>query len=305
MSDTKNKKDRLALLALGLDQSVPPAGTCPDSMELAALLHSELPEQRKEELFAHFGSCEKCYEEWLTLSELAKQERQSTIIRPFLHRRILAGVGSALAVAACVMIFFALPYTQKQQAVVPMFKNGPNPQAENDTMLSAPAEDRAADEELSTKTLPPPAALVKPAEQAASPAPAAPPMQNTLKEKQELSDSSAEPPPILKQHRAVLSDKKLKTMGVTQETATTAGRTLSEGSSSYAQFLMRIQQFCTDPKDQSLTEIRDNLRHIIATSEAQQAILVRLQNVLVDEQSPVDKQLFCEQARRIISQSQP
>lgn len=115
----KLENDRhLALLALTLKQDDTEeklnAG-CPSSEDLALLIEKKTSENfSQSDLLQHISHCTNCYEEWLALSiELSKSPKKSsrlTHIRYiFSNTRNLTAAGSAVAIAASITIFLAIP----------------------------------------------------------------------------------------------------------------------------------------------------------------------------------------------------
>ncbi len=115
----KLEKDRsLALLALTSKQDDPKTklkADCPSSEELALLMEKkECDNFSQSDLFQHISHCTRCYEEWLALSiELSKtptkKNRVTHIRHIFSNTRNLTAAGSALAIAASITIFLAIP----------------------------------------------------------------------------------------------------------------------------------------------------------------------------------------------------
>lgn len=112
------KDQRLALLALASkqdDTDIMSKTDCPTSEEFALLIESQTCETfNRNDLLQHISHCTRCYEEWLVLStELLKtpkkKNRLAKIRYIFSNTRNLTAAGSALAIAASITIFLAIP----------------------------------------------------------------------------------------------------------------------------------------------------------------------------------------------------
>jgi len=107
--DDRKKGDRLtAQLGLGAAKQVEISGECltPDQLADVATNHCS-PEERKAAL-THFSSCRKCYDAWVgvSLSLVAMESGLERRKRPLLSLRNMGYLGSAMAIAASVVVFF-------------------------------------------------------------------------------------------------------------------------------------------------------------------------------------------------------
>lgn len=113
-SQKRSAKDdrRLGLLGEAASKSEEIDGSCPSSQELAVLIEQqkELPKEYQH-LLTHIASCHSCYQEWLVLSRGygVRSNARSIIVKLFSTPRYLAATGSAMAIAASVIVFFAIP----------------------------------------------------------------------------------------------------------------------------------------------------------------------------------------------------
>lgn len=106
--DEKRDGDRLAAhLALAVNQEAKKPEGCLSADQLADMAaHLCTPEERKAAI-AHFAECRDCYDEWIavSLSLVAMDEGSRGWQRPALTIRRLGYIGSALAIAASVVVF--------------------------------------------------------------------------------------------------------------------------------------------------------------------------------------------------------
>lgn len=123
----REKSYRLALLALASernDTDIVSNTDCPTSEELALLVENQTCDNfSRNALLQHISHCTHCYEEWLALSlefsETSKKKNSTTNIRHiFLNTRNLAAAGSALAIAASITIFLAIPPEEINEAEI-------------------------------------------------------------------------------------------------------------------------------------------------------------------------------------------
>ena len=146
-SDGTKRADHLAAqLGLAAADTPEAAGMCLTAEQLADVATGHCtPEERKEAL-AHFSSCRSCYDAWVSvsLSLVAMESGLERRRRPLLSLRNLGFLGSAVAVAASVVVFFNLqgdldrvapPARKAVQAPAP-----PGQQAESIEHSSAPVK---------------------------------------------------------------------------------------------------------------------------------------------------------------------
>jgi len=106
--EDRKKGDRLtAQLGLGAAGEVGETGACltPDQLADVATNHCS-PEERKAAL-EHFSSCRKCYDAWVgvSLSLVAMESGLERRKRPLLSIRNMGYLGSAMAIAAGIVVF--------------------------------------------------------------------------------------------------------------------------------------------------------------------------------------------------------
>lgn len=109
--EDRRKADRLtAQLGLAAAEQQEVSGACltPDQLVDVATSHCS-PEERRAAL-AHFSSCRKCYDAWVgvSLSLVAMESGLERRKRPLLSLRNMGYLGSAVAIAASVVVFFNL-----------------------------------------------------------------------------------------------------------------------------------------------------------------------------------------------------
>lgn len=164
--DDKREADRLtAQLGMAASERSEVEGECLTSEQLADVATNYCsPEERKAAL-AHFATCQKCYDAWVgvSLSLVAMESGLERRKRPLLSMRNLGYLGSAMAVAASVMVFLNIQGDMTQ--IVPVAEKG----------VEISAQDR-----LEEKDLAQPAASV--------PAPA---MQKEMRAKRSVVESPA------------------------------------------------------------------------------------------------------------------
>lgn len=89
---------------------------CITSEEMASLVEGAVDHRRRAMLLDHIGWCSSCYDEWLALrGEMLQQEKAAparALLRLLSSGRGLAYAGSALSVAAAVVIFLNLDFRQ-------------------------------------------------------------------------------------------------------------------------------------------------------------------------------------------------
>lgn len=122
--DQKKKGDILtAHMGLAAEQETPEKEKgegCLSSEELADVAANLCtPEQRKKAM-EHFSSCQVCYDEWVSICfSLMSVETGSSGKTPLVTVRNLGYLGSALAIAASVMLYINISGDIPMQEVVP------------------------------------------------------------------------------------------------------------------------------------------------------------------------------------------
>ncbi|OQX19857.1 MAG: hypothetical protein BWK76_03375 [Desulfobulbaceae bacterium A2] len=104
--------ERLAAgLALATAQGVPLA-SCLSAEDLAALADDRLAGDARGAALAHLADCEHCYAAWREVRAVARQQQAARgILVRLLRPRNLSYIGSALALAASVVVFVQLRHS--------------------------------------------------------------------------------------------------------------------------------------------------------------------------------------------------
>lgn len=118
LTEKRKTERRLGLLATAAGQQQE-SGRCLTHEEMALLLESgdiSIPEHQT--LYSHLTTCEQCYQQWFILSS---ENRKSgiKITKLFTHPRYMAVTGSALAIAASIIVFINIPQKQIIQTEQP------------------------------------------------------------------------------------------------------------------------------------------------------------------------------------------
>jgi hypothetical protein len=118
----REKKVEQAMVLLTLATEVNGvSGPCLGDEELAALVEGRGEKRSLAELWAHLGSCSKCYEEWLFLKKSMQQERPRGRLYRLSRLPKLRYLGTALAAAASIAVYLnVVKVTEKnvEQAVI-------------------------------------------------------------------------------------------------------------------------------------------------------------------------------------------
>lgn len=127
LASKKAADQRLALLALAT--TAPESrGTCLDPEQLAALVEGRLSPEEADTCLAHLADCEECYALWLQLDRLHQEQAASHLAKITRRRisrpRILAAVGTLLAAAASLAVFFDLT-TRLDRSTLPRLSEQP------------------------------------------------------------------------------------------------------------------------------------------------------------------------------------
>lgn len=106
--NSRKAEKAIALLALSADKGAKP-GRCLNPEEMAALVDSQCTKEELAIYMQHLSRCEQCYGEWLSLKTMDKMATSSAAggrTRPVSRLKKYGFIGSAMAVAASVVIFF-------------------------------------------------------------------------------------------------------------------------------------------------------------------------------------------------------
>lgn len=129
LSDTREARRRLSLLALA-NQHQKATGTCLGPEALAALVEGRITAEQRAVALAHLADCESCYDQWLRLDRFWREQadqgqpekrRLPLLIRP----RHWAAVGSLLAAAASIAVFFSITERVDQQTMMSQLHEKP------------------------------------------------------------------------------------------------------------------------------------------------------------------------------------
>ena len=118
----KNKKKAekaAALLALAADKGTE-QGRCLLPEEMAALVDASCQKEELEIFIEHLSSCETCYNQWFSLKRVADSKKNENSVFNLSRRKKYSFIGSALAVAASVVVFLNisdLPSNLKEKAL--------------------------------------------------------------------------------------------------------------------------------------------------------------------------------------------
>ncbi|HBH30874.1 MAG: hypothetical protein N839_0014410 [Desulfofustis sp. PB-SRB1] len=120
-TEKRRVDEQLARLALASGSSES-AKTCPDIDTLSTLIEDPGRCRDRDTILAHLAGCEACYQQWVDLSKAYAKEtvhtKRRTIIKMIVRPRYLAAAGSALAVAASVLLYLGIPSEQLRRATV-------------------------------------------------------------------------------------------------------------------------------------------------------------------------------------------
>jgi len=107
--DKKKKERRIAALIALTAEKKSDIGRCLTEEEMALLVDGTCSAQEKERRWAHLSECSDCYDQWYVLTVEEKEGRKKSGIAYLMRPGNLAIVGSAMAVAASVVVFLNLP----------------------------------------------------------------------------------------------------------------------------------------------------------------------------------------------------
>ncbi len=99
----KDRDKTVSLLTLALDKG---AGTrCPSAEYLASFLDGKCSAEEKKRVLNHLADCDHCYTLWYSLKTVSRKKKAGGKIYFLTRPKNLAFAGSALAIAASVVIF--------------------------------------------------------------------------------------------------------------------------------------------------------------------------------------------------------
>lgn len=115
----------VAGVALATSQQVP-TGACLAPEQLAALVDDRLAVGERQAALAHLAECESCYAAWreVAAASSTREQKRGTLAR-LLRPRNLASIGSALALAASVVVFVQLRHSGVPQPGLPAPSSAP------------------------------------------------------------------------------------------------------------------------------------------------------------------------------------
>jgi hypothetical protein len=112
INEKRRTRERLALLALTGGRRERQSH-CLASEEMAELVEMGSEARRRQSLWDHLAQCDDCYQQWLVLNEEQRRREDTGKIKSAMtasRPRLLAATGTLLAAAACMVIYFNLPY---------------------------------------------------------------------------------------------------------------------------------------------------------------------------------------------------
>ncbi len=121
--DKKKQADILtAHMGLAAEPEKPEKGEgCLSSEELADMAANLCTPEQREKAMEHFSSCQACYDEWVSLCfSMMSMESGSSGKMPLVTIRNLGYVGSALAIAASVVLYINVSRDIDIQEVAPL-----------------------------------------------------------------------------------------------------------------------------------------------------------------------------------------
>lgn len=98
-----NRDKTVSLLTLALDKKT--GSRCPSAEVLASFLDGKCSVVEKKRVLSHLADCDHCYTLWYSLKTASQKKRTEGIIYYLIRPKNLAVAGSALAIAASVVIF--------------------------------------------------------------------------------------------------------------------------------------------------------------------------------------------------------
>nr|WP_321465852.1 hypothetical protein [uncultured Desulfobulbus sp.] len=145
LSKRHKQQQRLAWLAMLADHSLSPE-QCLSDQTMAALVEGNLTPQEKESALTHLAVCDQCTSLWVQLDHIRQSQQhpqaKNRVTRLFSRPKVLAAVGSVLAVAASIAVFVTIALQPgkhtlhlffdpvKQEAAPPSPKEAPSTEPE-------------------------------------------------------------------------------------------------------------------------------------------------------------------------------
>lgn len=275
MKQNNNHKKNLAapgnrsLAALGFHLSETSApSACPDEEEMAAFIdNANIDDPQFCDLYKHLNECEACYQQWLAITSLHQETLTDKIAYHLKNRRSLSILGSAMAVAATVLIIFQMPSKDA------LHKQLSTPQAEPQHYEMMLQEGQQSDKE-------------------------------TLTDEQESFNmplGTAAPAPLLQQ--AEESDDKVDAK-VKKEKMTTTLRSVKPIAADSAPVLLAIKQelrlFCDQPSfDEEKKSQLFKMLSQLSDEELQKQQLHEIKDIL-SKMTVSSKQELCEQMQPLL-----
>ncbi|OQX20522.1 MAG: hypothetical protein BWK76_01120 [Desulfobulbaceae bacterium A2] len=143
-----------------------PMGTCLAAEQLAALVDDRLTAGERQAALAHLAECEYCYAAWREVTVAAKKsETQRGVLLRLLRPRNLASIGSALALAASVMVFVQLRHSGVPQPGLPVPSSAPELRVQEGSAERLNMQSPEPQRLDAASSVPPAAAPAVPAEQ--------------------------------------------------------------------------------------------------------------------------------------------
>lgn len=293
---------RLALLTLASRQDhgdIKPKTNCPTSEELALLIENQTCENlNQNDLFQHISHCTHCYEEWLTLSlELSetskKKNRVGKIRHIFSNTRNLAAAGSALAIAASITIFLAIPPQEINEAEIfkDQMQRSESIQPQEELVLEDTTNTMASgkNKQLSSPAL-------KSVDELSS--------EKHDKEIQEFGDLASEPTPSAKQQSPNAYPDSLSKKEVKKRSRDMVLTKSPLADTPFNQFSSQIMDFCnnSDAEINHITQLYDDGQELLTKqkrlNQEEVSIIEKLMEQLHQDK---DKAALCHDLLTILS----
>ena len=132
-ADKQNRVEKAAALLALAKAAEPAQGECLSDEQLAALVEGRLDNDQQLELRKHLSDCGKCYKEWLQMTRLPENSPARGRIHWLKHIKNYSYIGSALAVAASVVVYLNVNDVSRQAGNVQSPDTG-RPERINETV---------------------------------------------------------------------------------------------------------------------------------------------------------------------------
>lgn len=162
--DEQRKKDRLAAqLGLGAAGESQASGECLTADQLADVATNTCSVEERQAALAHFSSCQQCYDAWVgvSLSLVAMESGLQRGRKPLVSLRNMGYLGSAVAIAASVVVFFNLQGDLLETSVTPPARMAVEQLQPRDSAVSPQGEAARIEQAVSPQAGAPPVAARK------------------------------------------------------------------------------------------------------------------------------------------------